>query len=202
MTRHRAITPALIAACFAAAVHIPCAAQAGRSPTELASAAARGMSLPQSGRPSAQVAREAFDRLASLAGTWQGSSSAAGTREVVDDDLVFEYRITGGGSVLTEFANAGTGNEMLSVFYLDGQRLILQHYCSAGNQPRLELVHADSTTLRFDLAGGTGFDPATDGHIHSARFNIGPGERVESFWTWFDRGREDHTARRIAHRVR
>jgi hypothetical protein len=81
---------------------------------------------------------------------------------------------------------------MLSVFHLEGDRLILQHYCSAGSQPRLELVRADSSGLFFDLTGGTGFDPGTDGHIHSARFIIGP-DRVESYWTWFDGGRSDHT---------
>jgi hypothetical protein len=91
---------------------------------------------------------------------------------------------------------------MLSVFHLEGDRLILQHYCSAGSQPRLELVRADSSGLFFDLTGGTGFDPGTDGHIHSARFIIGP-DRVESYLDLVRRRSiRPHTAHRLFHRVR
>jgi hypothetical protein len=199
MRRHGAVLPLVLSAGVAAAFHAPCSAQTADPPGRTSERATSGRIETSSA--SAPDARDAFLRLKSLAGTWQGQGSDAASGAVFAPNSSAEYRVTGAGSVLTELANAGTADEMLSVFHLDGDRLILQHYCSAGSQPRLQLVRADSTGLWFDLTGGTGFDPAHDGHIHSARFIIGP-DRVESFWTWFDGGRSDHTARRLAHRVR
>lgn len=200
MKRHGAVTVLVLSACVVAAGGAPCSAQTADSTRRIARSHASG--LAPSASPAPADARGAFRRLKALAGTWHGEGSDARTGTVFIPDMAIEYRVTGGGSVLTELANAGTDDEMLSVFHLDGDRLILQHYCSAGSQPRLELVRADSTGLWFDLTGGTGFDPETDGHIHTARFIIGPGDRLDSYWTWFDGNRADHTARRLARRVR
>lgn len=145
-------------------------------------------------------AREAFERLKALEGDREGPSTDAATGAVYLENARFEYRLSGGGSVLLERANAGTPEEMLSVFYLDGDRLVLQHYCSAGNQPRLELVRADADELEFDFAGGHNVDPAVDGHIHHVLFTFHPEGRVESLWSWYAAGKEDHVNRRVIRR--
>jgi hypothetical protein len=143
------------------------------------------------------AARAAFDRLKTLAGDWEGTSTDATTGDVYFDRALFDYRLTGAGSALIEFANAGTPEEMLSIFFMDGDRLVLQHYCTVANQPRLEFIRADSTGLLFDLAGGINLDPDSDGHIHRVRFTFDGDGGVESLWTWFDAGREDHVNRRV-----
>lgn len=147
-------------------------------------------------RPSAIQARQAFARLSELAGTWVGPSSDAVTGARLFDAARFEYRLTGAGTALTELANVGTSAEMLSVFFVNDDRLTLHHYCAAGNQPFLELTRATPTELVFELAGGRNLEPARDGHIHSVRFVFGPGP-VEGFWSWYEDGREDHVTRRI-----
>lgn len=147
--------------------------------------------------PDAAAAKVAFGRLASLEGDWSVRSSDAATGQVYLEDARFSYRRTGGGSTVIEWANQGTPDEMLSVFFLDGDRLILQHYCSAGNQPRMALVAASDEELVFDLVGGTGFEPSRDGHIHSVRFvfpAVGP---ASSFWSWNEEGEEHHVNRRV-----
>lgn len=149
--------------------------------------------------PSAADARAAFARLKALEGTWSGSSEDAHTGAPLLTGTLFTYRITGGGSALTEHAYAGSPEEMLSVFFLDGDRLLLQHYCSAGNQPLLELVRATSEQLEFALAGRGNVDPAVDGHIHRARFIFAPDAPVEAFWSWHEDGREHHVSRRVLH---
>lgn len=153
----------------------------------------------QETRPSEAAARGAFDRLRALEGEWAGRSTDDDSGSILFDDARFEYRVTGSGTALMELANAGTPDEMLSIFYMDGDRLVLQHYCSAGNQPRMELIRADSDVLLFDLVGGDNFDPAADGHIHRVRFVLGADAPMESYWSWFEGDREDHTARRVLH---
>lgn len=171
-------------------------------------AVAAGLGLPSAGSgqeaarraPSAAEAREAFERLKGLVGEWEGRSVEPATGRLIDADARFVYRLTGAGTSLVELAYAGTAEEMLSVFFLDGERLMLQHYCSAGNQPRLELVGATPSELVFRFAGGWNVRADDDGHIHGARFVFTPDGTVESDWTWYAAGDEDHANRRVLRR--
>lgn len=146
---------------------------------------------------SASEAREALARLQALEGTWRGPSTDAASGAVYAPSSLFVYRLTGGGSTLTEHANAGTPEEMLSVFFVDDDRLLLQHYCSAGNQPLLELRRVTDEELVFELAGGHGFDASADGHIHRARFVFPAEAPAESYWSWYQDGNEHHVNRRV-----
>lgn len=152
-------------------------------------------------RPDGASARVAFHRLKSLAGTWEGPSADASTGAVFMPAARFEYHVTGGGSAVVEWANVGTPEEMLSVFFLDGDRLVLQHYCSAANQPRLELISAGEDGLFFDFVGGDNLDPSVDGHIHSVRFTFQPDGRLGSLWSWYEGGEEHHVNRRVVGRI-
>lgn len=152
-------------------------------------------------RPDGAAARAAFDRLKGLAGTWEGPSADASTGAVFMPAARFEYQVTGGGSAVVEWANVGTADEMLSVFFLNGDRLVLQHYCSAANQPRMELIGAGEDSLFFDFVGGDNLDPSVDGHIHSVRFRFHPDGRLESLWSWYEEGEARHVNRRVAWRM-
>jgi hypothetical protein len=200
LTSRRAEAGLVIAAVVALAIPVRLPAQ-DPATTRTAPASRYAPSVAhdtgQSTLPSAATARAAFDRLKTLAGDWEGTSTDATTGDVYFDRALFDYRLTGAGSALIEFANAGTPDEMLSIFFMDGDRLVLQHYCSVANQPRLELISADSTGLLFDLVGGVNLDPTSDGHIHRVRFNFDRDGGVESLWTWFDEGREHHVNRRV-----
>jgi hypothetical protein len=79
---------------------------------------------------------------------------------------------------------------MLSVYFMDGDDLVLTHYCAAGNQPRMKLVKtaANPTTLTFDFAGGTNLDAAKDTHVHSGSIRILEGARLEEDWSVFAKG--------------
>jgi hypothetical protein len=72
--------------------------------------------------------RLAFERLvASLTGQWKG----------VEDGTEFEvaYTVTANGSVLMEEFRPKNGPTMVTMFSVDGDRLLATHYCSAKNQP-------------------------------------------------------------------
>jgi hypothetical protein len=67
----------------------------------------------------------------------------------------------------------GAGNEMVSMYHLDGARLLLTHYCMAKNQPRMQLALCGPATgeLRFEfldaknLALHAGWDFVKDGKV-------------------------------------
>ena len=123
------------------------------------------------------AARIAFERIRSLEGVWSfhtPADSGRVTYEVVSNgSAVLERVVTG------EHGAAG----MVSVIHLEGGRLVLQHYCSAANQPRLVATHFDSDEIVFEL-DRLGNGTTVDGHIAGAVFAFPAGRTFESRWTW------------------
>jgi len=69
-----------------------------------------------------------------------------------------------------ETMGAGSEHEMVNMYHMDGDDLVLTHYCAGGNQPTMKLDTEELAAgrLHFAFTGGTNLDPAVDGHIHSA----------------------------------
>ena len=102
------------------------------------------------------------------------------------------YRVTGGGTAVVESFPAGTPAEMVTVYHQDGNDLVLTHYCSAGNQPRMRARTVSGNTLAFDFDGGANIDPAVSSHMHSMRLEfLGPDE-IRATWGNWAKGRPDH----------
>ena len=100
---------------------------------------------------------ETWGMLRSLAGTWD--SYIVGQE---GSENTITYHVTGGGAVVwEEFLGADPvagedglfGGEMASAYHMDGEALMMTHYCGAGNQPRMRAVSwdGDSRTLSFDF---------------------------------------------------
>lgn len=64
--------------------------------------------------------------------------------------------LTSAGKVVLETMMPGTPGEMMTVYYVDGEDLVLLHYCASGNQPRMKLEPStDAADLKFRCLGGT-----------------------------------------------
>ena len=89
---------------------------------------------------------EAFEALKGLVGTWE----AEGKKRTVR----FRYHLTGNGSAVVEtvYGDDLSNTIMSTVYHLDGERLMLTHYCGAGNQPRIQASVYDPRMrlLRFE----------------------------------------------------
>ena len=140
------------------------------------------------------VARVQFERIVALAGDWSGKfgeGAEAGPGAT-------KFRVTAGGSVVEETLFAGTSHEMVTMYHLDGGRLVLTHYCAAGNQPRMVArsteADRDSKTIRFDFAGAGNLASPDDGHMHEAVMTI-DGDHLVSAWTFYEKGEPTEVAR-------
>jgi len=128
----------------------------------------------------------AFEKLKSLAGEWDGK---------VDDrengsPVKVIYKSSSNGSIVTETLFAGTEHEMITVYYLDQSRLVLVHYCAAGNQPRMALSKKSTPDqLLFDFAGGTNLDASKDVHMHSARIQFESSDSLRDEWESYKDGK-------------
>lgn len=147
---------------------------------------AAGAALQAGDTGSDSGARTAFERLKSLKGEWQASNKSGPARLI--------YSLTAGGSVLLEREMLGGEDEMLSVYHLDGDRLILTHYCLAKNQPRMQSRGFDAKTgaLRFDFLDITNGTPDSM-HIHQVTMRLKDDNHLAMEWQGWDKGKATET---------
>jgi hypothetical protein len=129
----------------------------------------------------------AFEKLKSLEGRWQ-SVGADGKKKMTT------YEVVANGSALFERyedESMPPGSEMLTLYHLDGGRLLLTHYCMSGNQPRMQATSFDAATgeLKFDFLDATNLRSPTDGHMHRARFRFEGPDRFTTEWEYFENGK-------------
>lgn len=130
--------------------------------------------------------RAAFETLKKLAGAWQGN-----TMTPDGDPGATRFRVTAAGHTVEETMFPGTGHEMVNMYHLVGDELVVTHYCSSGNQPemKLDLAASKPGDLVFGFTGGANLDPARDSHIHGARLVI-EGETLREEWSSWGGGKE------------
>jgi hypothetical protein len=130
--------------------------------------------------------KEAFAQLKKLVGTWEGAGDDAGK------GMKVVYRLTGAGTTLIETQMAGTPMEMVSMYHMDGNDLMMTHYCAAGNQPTMKYKPGNASSLDFDFVKGSNMKP-DDSHIHAARIRILSEDSLESDWIGYNKGKEAGT---------
>jgi hypothetical protein len=139
---------------------------------------------------SAPPAAQAFDRLKALEGEWIDVDGVIGPKGAV----VSSYKVTSGGSAVIERFMLGSPAEITTVFHKDGSDLVLTHYCSADNQPRMRARTAASDAIAFEFDGGANIDPAKTSHMHSARFEFVSNDEIKALWQNWSKGQPDHLA--------
>lgn len=122
--------------------------------------------------------QKAFDQMKSLAGTWEGTLDG----KVMHVSL----RVTSmGNALMHEMTGAGRPDDPITMFNLDGDRLLLTHYCDAGNQPRMvATVSPDGKTITFNFIDATNLLDSQMGHMQRVVFSfIDPDHHTEE-WTF------------------
>lgn len=135
----------------------------------------------------------AFDRLKALEGTWtgmpEGSGAEAEAEAEASGDVTHVFQVSASGTVVMETMNPGSEFEMINMYHLDGDDLVLTHYCAGGNQPRMRWVaeKSDDDEIVFDFDGATNLEPG-GGHIHDARIAFADDGSLDSVWTAWNEG--------------
>jgi hypothetical protein len=131
-------------------------------------------------------AAAAFERFKRLEGKWKGRSTK-GWEETMT------YQTIAAGSVVAENSLDAHPNEtMMSMFHLDGDRLMLTHYCVAKNQPRLVATSFDDggKTITFTFLDGTNLASRDRGHMDKLIVRFVDDNHITKEWTWYQNGKE------------
>lgn len=131
----------------------------------------------------ASAAQKSFEELKSLEGSWEGKAPDGQTVQVA-------YRVTGNGSaVMSEIKGHA---DMISMFNLDGDRLLMTHYCGAGNQPRMVAsTSPDGKTLTFDFLDATNLASPDDGHMTRLVLSMPDANHHTEEWIYSDHGKQE-----------
>jgi hypothetical protein len=131
-------------------------------------------------------ARTAFDRFKKMEGAWIGKSTKGWEEKI-------SYRTIAGESAVAETSFDAHPNEtMLTLFYMDQDRLMLTHYCAARNQPRLvaSSFDTDGKGVTFTFLDATNLPSRDKGHMDKAVFRFVDENHMVTRWTWYENGKE------------
>ena len=123
--------------------------------------------------------------MASLLGAWEGTGDD-GKR------VRISYELTSNGTALLETITPETEPTMTTLYYVDGHHLMLTHYCSLGNQPRMvsDLPAGEIKRLSFAFLDATNLGSPTDPHMHKMTLTIQDPGHMTQTWTLSQDGRE------------
>ena len=127
-------------------------------------------------------AQKAFATIKSLPGTWEGDTQMGPVKVT--------FKTTAGGSaVMSEILGHA---DMITMFNLDGpNRLLMTHYCAAGNEPRMQAsVSPDGKVITFDFLDATNLASPDAAHMHKMILTVVDDNHHTEEWTFTDHGKE------------
>ena len=149
----------------------------------LAAAAALGCSVAWAGEgamPPRMPVNATFQRMTALVGDWKGTSKE-GTPVLVS------YTLVSDGSALMERLKPtgpnGQVEEMISMYAPDGDGVMMTHYCTMHNQPRMRAAAAPSGPIAFTFVDATNLASADAPHMDHVTLSLA-GDRLSQDWTY------------------
>lgn len=128
---------------------------------------------------------KAYDAIKSLAGNWTGKD---------EDNLSakLSYEVISGGTAILERLTPGDYPPMLTVYHMDGSKVMMTHYCNANNQPRMRLAKFDEEKkrLEFDFVDVTNLKSPQSGYMKGLEMTISDKNHLIQVWTWNEKGKE------------
>jgi hypothetical protein len=128
-------------------------------------------------------AQKSFTQLKSLAGSWEGT--------VDGKPMQISLRVTSmGNALMHEMKMAGRPDDPITMLYVDGDRLLLTHYCDAGNRPRMAATMTpDGKTVDFHFLDVANFNSKQAGYMQHAVFTTLDANHHTEDWTFLVQGK-------------
>ncbi len=138
---------------------------------------------------SAADAAAAFEKLKAMKGQWDADFDLDGTT-----DAKVTYDLIASDSCVVERLFEGTPHSMVTVFHMDGPRLLCTHYCAAGNQPRMEATEILPSTVSFKMIDVTNLASPGASRMDGVRFEFIDADHVTTEWSSRENGVEGEHA--------
>jgi hypothetical protein len=125
-----------------------------------------------------------FARLTALVGNWEGTQDGV--------PIKVTYTLIGDGSALMEYMTPGdsAAEAMVTMFTVDGGRLLATHYCAAHNQPQMVTAAPGNLEegVAFSLVRVTGLRSPDDWHNTGLTLIQDDKDHITQRWTYSYKG--------------
>ncbi len=123
-----------------------------------------------------------LDSVKSLEGTWEGPGQGGQTMRL-------EFHVASNGSIVREVMFPGTPHEMLNVYSLDGNSLLVTHYCAMGNQPHMRATGREGRFLDFRCDSVSDLDKPDEMYMGELTLELPDQDHLVEHWRTFSKGK-------------
>ena len=132
----------------------------------------------------AEKANPGWESLKALVGEWDGMYEGKTPVHV-------SYKLVSRGTALMEIISNAEEPDMVTMYTPDGTRLLMTHYCSEGNQPRLRAEAAnDPKKISFSFVDASALASPSAGHMHHLNVLFKDADHFAQQWTHRANGKD------------
>jgi hypothetical protein len=143
---------------------------------------------PRASAPASDATTAALlGRVKALAGTWE--------KQDPDGNLATtQFTVTSAGSVVREIMFPGSPHEMTNMYRMDGDELVVTHFCAVGNQPTMEAELDDphqhpANELHFHLDEVDNYTTAQGSYMGELALKFVSPTEFHQIWTSTENGK-------------
>ncbi len=139
------------------------------------------VTLHAGGRGDDTSAEQAFEKMKTLVGTWEATTEE-GKKAILTYELV-----SGHTTLLERFVDEGSHQftDLITMYHMDGDHLMLTHYCGANNQPRMhaESISPGLKSLTFSFFDATNLSSPDQAHMYKVTYKFHDKVHFTTEWT-------------------
>lgn len=131
------------------------------------------------------VVSEGYEKLKAMAGDWDGTLPDGKPIEIT-------YQIINGGAVLERYRSKDPmWWNMSTAYHLNNDQIVMSHYCSWGNHPRMKTSSTVKKIkeLDFDFIDLAENEPK-NGHMRDLTIKFIDKKNVTHHWVWREDGKD------------
>jgi hypothetical protein len=133
------------------------------------------LSLAAAGLAAPPPANPAWEKLKSLVGEWEGT----------EDGKPFHvsYKLVSSGTALMETLDGPDAMQMVTMYHPDGDSILMTHYCSMGNQPRMRAKGLSNGKLAFAYVDAANVKTASEPRMSGLVLTFPDADHLGEDWT-------------------
>ncbi len=141
--------------------------------------------LPAAGR-AAEKSNPGWEKMKTLVGEWEGLHEGKTPGRV-------SYKLVSNGTALMEVISTANEPEMVTMYTPDGGRLLMTHYCSEGNQPRMraDAPTTDAKQISFSFVDVSNLSGPDAGHMQHLDILFKDADHISQRWTYRLAGKDE-----------
>jgi hypothetical protein len=127
-----------------------------------------------------------FDKMKTLVGDWDGKTDSGKIVHV-------SYKLVSNGTTLMETLHPSGESEMITMYTPDGSRVVMTHYCDAGNQPHMQTgsLSGSPKELDFNFVSATSLSSPAAMHIHHLTILLEDEDHITQKWTFMQGDKQE-----------